>query len=75
MDLVAVVAAANVTRDAEQHGVLDHEAGLLAELADQRVLGRLAEVDAAAGQPPEGGTWRGFEERTSATRPPSMRTP
>jgi len=52
VDLVAVVAAAHVAGDAEQDGVADDQAGLFVEIADQRVLGRLSEVDTAAGQPP-----------------------
>ena len=49
VDLVAVIAPAHVARHAEQDRVMDHEAGLFAELADEGVFGSLTKVDAAAG--------------------------
>ncbi len=53
MDPVAVVAAAHVARHAEQAGRVHGEAGLFEELSHQGVFGRLAEVDASSGEPPE----------------------
>jgi hypothetical protein len=49
VNLVAVVAAANVTLDTNQLGVVDVQAGLFTELSDQGVFRRFTKVNSATG--------------------------